>query len=330
MKGEKTMRVLVTGSSGLIGRWVCNRLGNEGCAPFGLDRQERQEDQGWLPFERCDIMNEPELRKAFENIKPHAVVHLAARIDLDEKKDLAKYAANIDGVRNVLNCIRETESVRRVIVTSSQLVCRVGYVPKSETDYCPNTLYGESKVLTEKTTREMDGGGKEWCIVRPTTVWGPYMSEHYRGLLRLIRRGRYFHCGNSLLYKSYSFAGNIAYQYWKLLIASVDAIYGKTFYLADYEPLSLRAYTDALAKEMGAPRIPTVPLPVARFLACGGDVLNRLGWAAFPFNSFRLRNILTEYKFDLSPTKAVCGDLPYGFDDGVSTTARWFLEKDGR
>ena len=30
------------------------------------------------------------------------------------------------------------------------LVCKIGYYPKNEYDFAPNTLYGESKVLTAK------------------------------------------------------------------------------------------------------------------------------------------------------------------------------------
>src|SRR5438067_6624986 len=104
--------------------------------------------------------------------RPEAVVHLAARTDLDQKRDLAGYAANIEGVGNLVAALRGTPSVRRAIYTSSQLVCKVGYVPMSDDDYRPNTKYGESKVWTEKIVRREDGGGVEWCLVRPTTVWG--------------------------------------------------------------------------------------------------------------------------------------------------------------
>jgi GlcNAc-P-P-Und epimerase len=321
------MKVLVTGSSGFIGRWVCDTLNNHGITPVGLDLREKPLDQEWLEFHQCDILDKTQLRKVFQKVCPQRVIHLAARIDLDEKKNLAGYAANIDGVKNILECSRESKFVDRIIITSSQLVCKVGYVPKSETDYCPNTFYGESKVLTEKITRDMDGGGKEWCIVRPTTVWGPYMSDHYCRLLRLIRKGQYFHCGQAMLLKSYSYAGNIVHQYWKVLVAPSNEIHRRTFYFADYSPLSLREYTNRLSKEMNAPRIPTLHLGFVKPRAFIGDILNRMGWRSFPFNSFRLRNILTEYQFDLGATEQVCGELPYGFEDGVKATAKWFMKQ---
>lgn len=319
------MKVLVTGSSGLIGRWVIDRLKEEGHQVVGLDIA-----QAPLPArmdERivCDILDRPALISAVRRISPDALIHLAARIDLNETRNLNGYAANIDGVHNIIEAVRQTPTIRRAVYTSSQLVCRVGHVPMADTEYCPNTLYGQSKVLTETIVREEDGGGVEWCLTRPTTVWGPYMSPHYQNMLRLIRKGLYFHCGKGKLNKSYSYAGNIAHQYVRLLTAEVALIHRKTFYLADYQPLSLRDYADGLAREMGAPRIRTVPLAVARLLAATGDALNVCGFRRFPFNSFRLNNILTEYQFDLAKTKEVCGPLPYTMEEGVKLTASWFL-----
>jgi hypothetical protein len=48
-----------------------------------------------------------------------------------------------------------------------------------------------------------------------------------------------------------------------------------------------------------------------------------LGLRSFPFNSFRLNNILTEYRFDLSKMRRVCRELPYTLDEGVAATVDW-------
>jgi len=322
------MKVLITGSSGLIGRWVVDRLKKEGHQAIGLDKAMPPLPTSMDEYIVCDILDQSALISEVHRISPDALIHLAARIDLNETKNLSGYAANIDGVRNVVEAVRQTPTIRRAIYTSSQLVCRIGHVPSSDTEYCPNTLYGQSKVLTEKIVREENGGGADWCITRPTTVWGPYMSPHYQMMLRLIKKGLYFHCGKGKLYKSYAYAGNIAHQYVRLLTTEVEIMHRKTFYLADYQPLSLRDYADGLAREMEAPKIHTVPLMVARFLALTGDILNTCGFRRFPFNSFRLNNILTEYTFDLSSTEAACGPVPFTQEHGIKETAKWFLSLD--
>ena len=108
-----------------------------------------------------------------------------------------------------------------------------------------------------------------------------------------------------------------------LLTAKASLIQRQTFYLADYEPLSLRDYTNGLAAALGAGRIPTMPLPMAKMMALAGDGVEQITGQAVPFNSFRLNNILTEYVFDLSTTRAVCGLLPYSFSAGLTETAQW-------
>ena len=224
---------------------------------------------------------------------------------------------------NLIAAVRLTPSIRRAIWTSSQLVCRVGYVPRNDTDYTADTLYGQSKVRTEQIVREQDGAGREWCLVRPTTVWGPGMSAHYQRFLRMIERGYYFHVGHSPLWKSYSYIENIAFQYLRLLEAPADLIHRKTFYLADYEPIDLLAWSDAFQRAFQSRPIPHMPLGIAHMLAYCGDAVNAVGVQKFPFNSFRLNNVLTQYQFDLKPTEAVCGPLPYDMEQGVAETAAW-------
>ena len=89
-------------------------------------------------------------------------------------------------------------------------------------------------------------------------------------------------------------------------------------------PLSLRDYVNGLAYELGARKVPTMPIVLARFLAFIGDIINTVGLKSFPFNSFRLNNILTEYQFDMSKTKKVCGELPYSISDGIKETVEWY------
>lgn len=321
------MRVLITGSSGFIGSSLARACSDQGDQVLGVDMKPPIDKQHTYLFQECDICDLPNLSKIINDFQPEVVYHLAARTDLLETVDIQGYQSNIIGVRNLITSISQANSVKRCIFTSSQLVCRVGYIPLDQSDYQPSTLYGESKVLTEQIVRETDGGKVEWCICRPTTVWGPGMSIHYQKFLNLIQTGRYFHISNRPLYKSYSYIGNIVYQYQKLMAAPVDQIHQKLFYLADYEPISLRDWANSIQSKMEAKSIPTYPEVLARLVAYVGDLICALGYRNFPFNSFRLNNILTEYIFDLSPTAKVCGELPFTIDEGINAMVKWKKNK---
>jgi nucleoside-diphosphate-sugar epimerase len=154
------------------------------------------------------------------------------------------------------------------------------------------------------------------------------MSAHYQRLLRMIQNGRYFHVGSGPYFKSYGYVENVVHQYCNLMTAPRDQVHGKVFYLADYEPIDLVRWCNALGEQLGAPRIRSVPRSLARVLALGGDAVNAVGVTSFPFNSFRLRNVVTEYIFDMRSTEAVCGKLPRSFDEAVAATASWFKRKE--
>jgi GlcNAc-P-P-Und epimerase len=317
------MRIAVTGSSGFIGAPLVRELLHRGHEVLGIDRRgPTVTADGFSPV-TCDILERAAVVDAFVAFGPEAVIHLAARTDLDETSDLRGYATNIEGVEHVIDAIEATRGVSRAVFTSTQLVCRVGYVPRHDQDYQPNTLYGESKVQTERIVRARAGGGLSWCLVRPTTVWGPGMSAHYQRFFRMVARGRYFHVGARPLYKTYGYLGNVIHQYIRLLAVPSEAMHEKTLYVADYQPISLRSWTDAFARELGSRRLVTCPEPLARAMARAGDVVNAAGLKSFPFNSFRLGNVLTEYRLDMQETERVCGALPFTMHQGVVETASW-------
>jgi len=321
------MRVLVTGSSGFIGRRLVRALAESGHVVGGLDKRDPPPESSLMATNYVrDLLDRDGLIGAVQEFAPDAIAHLAARTDLDETVGLEGYAANVQGVSHLVEAIRSTPSVRRCLWTSSQLVCRMGYVPSHPTDYRPDTVYGQSKVLTEQIVRDAEGAGREWALARPTTIWGPGMNPHYQRFLRMIRSGSYFHVGRRPLLKSFGYVDNVAHQYIRLLTAPAHLVHQQTFYIADYEPIDLIAWCNALQRSMKAPAIRTLPRAVARALAWGGDVVNALGFRRFPFNSFRLRNVLTEYRFSLGNTEAVCGPMPFSMEQGVDRTVAWFTD----
>jgi GlcNAc-P-P-Und epimerase len=313
------MKILVTGSTGFVGKALMQRLIADGHDARGLSRTGRPD-----AF-TGDLLDPESLRRALEAFEPQVVFNMAAETDL---KGVARngYRANTEGVSNLIDAVAASPRVERVIWSSSQLVCRPGAPPADDTDYDPVGGYGESKAEGERRVRTADGGGKTWVIVRSTTIWGPGMSAYYTGLFHLIRRGLYFHVGRAPLRKSYSYIDNLTAQLATLATAPAGAVHGRTFYLADSEPVELRAWADGFAEAFGR-RIPTLPLPLARGLALAGDVAARLGLPA-PLTSSRLKNMLTEYIYDTTPIESVHGPTTVSNGEGVRRTAAWFLAEE--
>lgn len=312
------MRVLVTGSSGFVGKALMEHLAGLGHEVCGFSRQQR-------PWSISgDLLHPATIRHALETFRPEVIYNLAAETDL-KGEAVNGYAVNTIGVRNLLDEVQLSPGVRRVIWASSQLVCKPGRPPASDTDYSAEGGYGESKVTGEKMVRARDGGGKEWVIFRSTTIWGPGMSPHYASILGMIRKGLYFHVGGRPLMKSYSYIDNLVDQLETLATAPAEQVAGRTFYLADSEPIDLREWAGGFARHFQK-RIPTLPEPLARGLARAGDVMTRRG-VRFPLTSQRLDNMLTEYVYDVSPIDRVSGRTRVSMAEGIARTADWYLRK---
>jgi GlcNAc-P-P-Und epimerase len=320
-------RILVTGSSGFIGTNLVESLIAGGHEVLGIDIKEPQVRQHQHIFRRVDILDESALGCAFDDFAPIHVVHLAARTDLHESRSLAGYAANTQGVTNLVECISRQPSVRRSIFTSTKLVCPTDYSPKSDDDYCPTTRYGESKVVGEKIVKNATSLKCDWCIVRPTSIWGPWSNlPHipYCRFFQMIAKGHYFHPGWISPSKSFGYVGNSVFQTERLMGAPAERIHRRVFYLSDYEVFTIREWADMISMKLRSKPVRTLPEPFIQVMAWAGDLMKMCGFKEPKMSSFRLHNMRAcTADVPLQPIQQIAGDLPYTLEQGVDATIQW-------
>jgi nucleoside-diphosphate-sugar epimerase len=318
------LRVLVTGGSGFIGTIYVDTAMTAAVSVRNIDWRPPMKGSHGAVWTECSMLDVDRLRATFAEFTPTHVVHLAAVTGV--RGTAARFEANVVGVRNLLSVIAACPSVERVVFTSSTLVCRIGYVPRCDTVYCPTTAYGASKARMEQAVRSATNVGCSWTIVRPVAIWGPWFGEPYRKLFEAIRAGWYCHIGSGNVRKSLGYVENTAHQIQCILTAPCDAVDGKTLYLADHPPVTLYEFAETVRRELKAKKLRHVPQSLARSAAAAGDVLRWLGWDDVPLTTFRLNNILTEYVYDVSPIMEIAGPMPYTLEDGVRRTAQWLQE----
>lgn len=315
------MRVLVTGGSGFIGTNLMERLIADGHEVLNLDWNKPLNTAHHAHWQEADLMDQAALRKHFAAFKPTHVVHLAARTDTDVQDDLAAYQQNHEGTRLLLEVVKDTPSIERIVVTSTQFVCEAGYQPKNDLDFKPFTLYGESKRLTEMAVRAADLTCA-WCIIRPTTIWGPWSLRYRDVMFKVMRKGLYFHPGRKKVVRSYGYVGNVVWQVLQMLTAPVERMNGKVFYVGD-QPFDLRIWVEEVSRQLVGKPVRYIPTWIVRSLAFTGDVL-KVVRLPFPITSGRFRSMTTDYITPMDRTIAAFGEAPYSLEEGVKETVRWY------
>jgi len=321
------LRIVVTGGSGFIGTNLIEYFISVGADVINLDIAEPRNTDHLPYWQAVDLLDASALNEAIKSFNPDYILHMAARTDLDGR-ELSDYAANTIGVQNLIAALDGLASLKRVVFASSRLVCRIGYHPLSDQDYCPTTIYGESKVLGENIVR--DSACKipcSWVIVRPTSIWGMWFDVPYKTFFLSIAKGLYVHPGRKQVFKSFGFVGNTVFELQQILHAPVEAVDGKMLYLADYPPINVAEMANCVQRELAVAPVRTVSIALLRVAARTGDLLKMLGWKHPPLTSFRLDNLLTPMVHDMQPLKDIAGDLPHTMEEGVRRTVTWLKSR---
>lgn len=267
-----------------------------------------------------NICDKKELTKTIIEYQPDKIIHLAARTDLNGK-NLNDYKANIEGVSNLLDALEQVKTLQQAIFASSMYVCYPGYKPVNFEDYAPHTLYGESKVLTEKIIKERNPSHYTWSIIRPTSIWGPYFGEPYDKFFKIILSHSYFHMGKRACKKTYGYIDNTIYQINSIIESDKDIIDRKIYYIGDYEPYDITEWSNEIAGIAGI-KIPRIPYFLFYIAGKFGDILKKAG-ITFPMTSFRLKNMTTNNIHNLQPIQQIAPLLPINRIEGSKVTIEW-------
>ncbi len=325
----KRKKILITGGSGFIGTNLVQYLTEKNYIVKNFDIKSPQHSNHHQFHEKIDILNKNEFLERTISFSPDFIIHLAAKTDLVNDDKLLSYSANIQGVQNLCEIADQIHSLKRIIFTSTKLVCPTDYAYKNELDFHPTTSYGKSKVLGEKIVRASNIN-KEWCIVRPTSIWGPWsLSPHipYGRFFQYIAKGYYWHPKGTDAPKTYGFVGNACFQLEKLLHANKDEIQGKVFFLLDYETFIIKNWANIISLKLKGKKISVMPVIIVQLLAKGGDLMKLLGIKEPPFSTFRLKNMKANTsKIPFHSLQKLTGELPYGMEEGVDITIKWLKE----
>jgi len=155
----KLRSIIITGTSGFIGRYLIEELKEE-FNIYAMERRTRTEAN--IPFHQsikwiqCDISNKDVMNEVAEyineNSKVDFIFHLAAFYDFSYDDNPEYYRSNILGTENILE-IGKKLKINRFIFASSIAACEFpeeGRVVKKETPADADYAYARSKRIGEE------------------------------------------------------------------------------------------------------------------------------------------------------------------------------------
>lgn len=114
------MRVLITGSSGSLGKMIAKSLINKEIQVAGVDLKEPAEafPGEYFRFYRCCITEREALEDIFRKVQPTHIIHLACSFNKIRNR-VQEYGVDVGGSKNILEAANKTSSVKQLVYSSS-------------------------------------------------------------------------------------------------------------------------------------------------------------------------------------------------------------------
>lgn len=229
------MRLLITGSNGLLGQKLVKLLANVSgieifATSLGENRIKLITD---FNYQSLDITNRTELLKIFNQFKPNVVINTAAmtNVDLCEDKKEECWDLNVNAVKYLIEACQNNNT--HLIHLSTDFVFDGENGPYKEEDQ-PNPLsyYGESKYEAEKLLQDSN---IKWTIVRTIIVYGVVEDMSRSNIVLWAKQA--LEKGSPLTivddqFRMPTLAEDLAYACWQIAERGLKGIYhisGKDF-----------------------------------------------------------------------------------------------------
>ncbi len=324
-------KVLVTGSTGFIGKRVVDRLRREGVAVRVLLRPESgvAEPVAGIETVRAGYGDAAGLEHAVAGVD--RIIHLAG---VTRAPDEAGFlAGNVQPVESLLRAVRSVNpSLRRFLLVSSQAAAGPAASPERgvrESDPPrPVSVYGRSKLLGEEAAVR-HAGPVPVTIVRPSAVYGPGDRDILE-VFRMLQKGVLVSAGSGRRQR-FSMIHVDDLVDGMLVAMRAEAAGGQTYFLASPRPFAWDDVIEAARPALGFGRLLRIDIPVPLVFGLGtllGAVARMTGRPTL-INRDKASELTQPY-WVCSVAKAA-GDLGFSasipLGEGIPSTLGWYRQQ---
>lgn len=312
-----TLKLLVTGASGLVGHSIVQTAVVKGWAVIG---QSRSKSIDGIFIFKSEISEDTDWGKALQGVD--CVVHCAARVhQMKESIESPIDAYRAVNTCGTLNLARQAakNGVKRFVFISSIKV-NGEFTPSdapfiSQSNQVPTDPYGLSKYEAEKGLWDIaQETGLEVVVIRPPLVYGPEVKANFYSMMRWVEKGLPLPLGAIRNQRSLVFLDNLVDLI--LTCCTHPNAKGETFLVSDGYDVSTSQLLDSVSKAMGRPnRMLPIPMSWINFAArlIGKPQISQ--------------KICGNLQVDISHTEETLRwKPPYSFEYGIQKTVDAYLK----
>jgi nucleoside-diphosphate-sugar epimerase len=328
----KTLKSLVTGANGFLGKYIVEQLLAAGEEVRTLTRRPDADLQKLdVECQYADIRDAASVARACADCE--TVYHVAGLAGIWGRAQ-EYHGVNVQGTRNIVEgCCQQ--HVRKLIYTSSPSVVFGGTDhcgANEQTPYPKKWLnhYSRTKALGEQAVLQANNAdGTLTCALRPHLIWGPRDQHLIPRVINRARQGKLRQVGDGTNLVDNIFVENAAEAH--LLAARALAenpeSTGRAYFLSQGDPVRCWDWINQILALAGVPPIrKKISYPLAYAIGATAETVYRLtGRTSEPvMTRFLAGQLAKSHYFDITAARELLGYEPrVSLETGMQLLQEW-------
>jgi nucleoside-diphosphate-sugar epimerase len=260
------MKILLTGASGFLGRYIAKLALRRGYLIRSLARKQCAELHALGVEERCgDLADHATVMEAVKDCD--AVIHTAALAGIwGRREDFIR--TNVRGTANIVDACTKL-GTPHLVYTSSPSVVFDGRDLRNVDEKTPypsqfNADYPDTKSAAEDIVLKSDSSRLRTLALRPHLLWGPGDQHIAHRLLDRTRRGYFILPGDGRNLIDAVYVENAAQAHLDALDAlqlRSREVSGRAYFITNHEPVEVGHFIRKMMECYGAPPFKFINIP---------------------------------------------------------------------